>query len=103
MLEDLRYKRKYYVERKGRRLVFYVDNEYHYLLNQIQLYTWSNAVPTLEAGSTAADLQIETGVGMTERDTAFAVQNLLCEGNAPYVLLQEHLNPATGLAGGSYP
>jgi hypothetical protein len=76
--------------------------EFQPLLNQMGLYTWQGAIPALAAGSTEADLLLlrEDAPGIynpiTDNASAVAVQNWLRAGKAPYLLLQERLNPATG-------
>jgi hypothetical protein len=71
----------------------------HHLLNQAGLYTWSDAIPSLAAGSTQADLKLTTA-GET---AAKQVQNLLRLRPLTHLLIQEHLNPATGEIAGRNP
>jgi hypothetical protein len=85
----------------------------HQLLNNIGLYTWSDSIPALKAGSTTADLKLYdrfyTGdsatVEATDEASAKAVQDLIRNygsdkdnGKIKYLLIQEHLNPTTGSA-----
>jgi hypothetical protein len=82
----------------------------HPLLNQMGLYTWSDAIPALAAGSTSADLQLlqedATSSGtysrITDETSAKRAQQFIRE-NVPYLLIQEWLNPATGRAAGRNP
>jgi len=69
----------------------------HDLLNGIGFYTWSGSIPTLKAGSTSADLRVsETG----DRESALVVQSLLRDGGVERLLIQEWLNPTTGIPAG---
>jgi len=80
----------------------FISNEkqyLHYRLNRMGLYTWSDSIPALKAGSVTADLKIGTG-GETETK---AVQTLIRNGSVTRLLIQEALNPATGKAGGTDP
>jgi hypothetical protein len=61
------------------------------LVNELGLFTWSDAVPALAAGSTSADLEIPGG----ESD-AKAIATLISKGAVPRLLIQEHQNPLTG-------
>jgi hypothetical protein len=77
----------------------------HELLNRIGLYTWSDAIPSLPAGSTSADLRlfpIDTSpVG--QQNAAVAIQNFFRDRKATRLLIQERLNPLTGLTPGRDP
>ncbi|KPF60806.1 hypothetical protein D621_01560 [beta proteobacterium AAP51] len=80
-------------------------------LNELRLYTWGDTVSALAAGATTADL---TQAGSTSEADAIVLEDLLngtsvLQGAAPgddvdaavhVLLLQEHLNPATGTANG---
>jgi hypothetical protein len=68
-------------------------------LNKIHLYTWSDSIPTLAAGSITADLKLEIG-GQTAADT---VRDLIRDGKITRLLIQEHLNPLTGATAGRDP
>lgn len=71
----------------------------HHLLNQMGLYTWSDSIPALKAGSTSADLKLTVG-GETAANT---VRDLIGNGTVKYLLIQEWLNPATGNEAGKDP
>ena len=77
----------------------------HELLNRMGLYTWSDAIPTLPAGSTSADLLLfpidNTAAG--KKNAATAIQNFFREGKVKRLLVQEWLNPLTGLSPGRDP
>lgn len=66
--------------------------EVHVLLNRMGLYTWSDALPSLEKGATTADLRLAVG-GQAAADT---VTNLIRGGKVRELLVQEWLNPSTG-------
>jgi hypothetical protein len=88
----------FFVIRAGERLQVYAP-DMHHLLNQAGLYTWNDAIPSLAAGSTQADLKLKTP-GET---TAKLVQNLIHLRPVTHLLIQEHLNPATGKSTGRNP
>ncbi len=73
------------------------------LLNDLRFYTWDDAVVALDAGSTSADLVPDTASPVFA--DAQAVVDLI-RGTNPavppvrHLVLQEHLNPATGQAPG---
>ncbi|NIS81334.1 MAG: hypothetical protein GTO14_14280 [Anaerolineales bacterium] len=69
------------------------------LLNRISFYTWDDAVPALEAGSTQADLIIDDGAKSKAED----VRDWMHSGQVTHLLIQEHLNPLTGEARGRDP
>jgi len=81
------------------------------LLNSIGLYTWSDAMPVLKAGSTQADVQLYRrlyfdGISdqpANDKTSAETVQNLIREGKIERLLIQERLNPTTGLFAGRDP
>jgi hypothetical protein len=82
--------------------VIFMSREEHYLdhlLNRMGLYTWSDSVPALKAGSVTADLKISDG---NEAD-AKTVEGLIHDGTLTYLLIQEELNPATGKTAGVDP
>ena len=69
----------------------------HHLLDDIGLYTWADSLPTLLAGSTSADLRTEHGTQSDANDLVAAL------GNTELLLIQEDLNPLTGLKAGRCP
>ncbi|MEW6417499.1 MAG: baseplate J/gp47 family protein [Nitrospirota bacterium] len=71
----------------------------HHLLNQMGLYTWSDSIPALKAGSITADLKLTEG-GKTAADT---VCDFIHDGTITHLLIQERLNPATGREAGRDP
>jgi Baseplate J-like protein len=89
--------------------VFFATREPHILhplLNTLRLYTWDDTVPTLEAGTTTADLAVDTtGLLITEAAGAQLLVDWIT-GNAPAVpivrqlVIQEQLNPQTGTVNG---
>ena len=81
----------------------------HPLLNTLRLYTWDDAIPALAAGTTSADLAVDTtGLLISE---AAAAQLLLdgITGSGPgfppvrQLVIQEWLNPLTGRPNGRDP
>ena len=77
----------------------------HELLNRMGLYTWSDAIPTLPAGSTSADIRlfaIDTSP-LGKENAAITIQNLCREGQITRLVIQEWLNPLTGLEPGRNP
>lgn len=80
----------------------------HQFLNNIGLYTWSDSIPVLKAGSTQADLKLynkfylgdTTVQSENSQAAAEAMRDLIRNGNVKYLLIQEHLNPKTGLQAG---
>lgn len=84
----------------------------HHYLNNIGLYTWGNTITGLKAGATRADLQLYRnlyldGTGAAAKVTSKAgvdeVVKLINDGNAKYLVIQEHLNPETGTPNGLNP
>ena len=79
------------------------------LVNQLSLYTWDDALPTLAAGSTQADLLMLSGgpdgpyTPLTEESSARQVESLIRAGEVAALLIQERLNPATGAPPGRNP
>lgn len=71
----------------------------HELLNRIRLHTWSGAIPTLASDTTGADL----AVSVPSQANAVFVRDLVNNGEITKLLVQEHLNPATGLVAGRDP
>ena len=83
-------------------------------LNQLGLYTWSESIPTLAAGSTTADLQVLQALPdpdtysplldpLLEASAAQAVADQIQTGAVTHLLIQEWLNPATGNRPGRNP
>lgn len=85
----------------------------HQFLNSLGLYTWSDSIQTLAAGSTWADLKLYVSfypdlkppeiTPATNQSDALTVQNLIRSGRVTRLLLQERLNPTTGLVAGRDP
>lgn len=85
----------------------------HQFLNRIGLYTWSDSITALKAGSTQADLMLYNvldleGAASQEIDHASAtdaeiVRDLIRDGNIKYLLIEERLNPITGKLPGRDP
>ncbi len=67
------------------------------LFSSVALYTWSDAIPALAAGATSADLAFSSFGDAT--NAATLIQN----GSITRLLVQEWLNPATGLVAGANP
>ncbi len=84
-------------------------HQLHPLLNTLRLYTWDDAIPTLAAGTTTADLAVDaTGLGLTEAAAAQLVLNWITgdDPSAPAVrqlVIQEQLYPLTGTINGRDP
>ncbi|MEJ2552369.1 MAG: hypothetical protein P8Z34_16990 [Anaerolineales bacterium] len=84
--------RTFCVKNQAGRIYVYFPN-LDQLLNQMSLYTWSGAVPALEAGSTQADIMVDpTG----NEEMAKSVEMLLRDEAVTRLLIQEELNPLTG-------
>ena len=77
----------------------YDESHIHHLLNKMRLYTWSNSIPALSAGSTHADLKVSDGL----EASADELRNLLCSPGITHILIQEELNPLTGKITGRDP
>ncbi len=84
----------------------------HQYLNNIGLYTWSDTITTLKAGSTRADLKLYNRLyldGSTPIDAVNTevevdkIRNLIRQGDVKYLLIEEYLNPETGLFAGRDP
>lgn len=85
----------------------------HQLLNSMSLYTWSDSIPSLAAGSTSADLKLFVAfypdlavpekVPAIDQASALKVQNLIRDGFVTQLLIQERLNPTTGVVAGRDP
>jgi len=84
------------------------EQSVHPLANRLGLYTWSDAIPSLAAGSTTADIQVLGGtelapVPLTTQAAADELQKLISTGVIKRLLIQERLNPATGGRAGRDP
>lgn len=85
----------------------------HQLLNSMSLYTWSDSITSLAAGGTWADLKLYVHfypdleppeiTEATNQADALTVQSLIRSGRVTRLLLQERLNPTTGLVAGRDP
>jgi hypothetical protein len=75
------------------------DHSVHPLLNAVRLYTWSDTAPALSAGTTQADLQLDTNT----KTAAVTIRDLMRSGDIPYLLVQEDRNPQTGEVRGRDP
>lgn len=73
----------------------------HPLVNSLGLYTWSDSAPSLEAGSTTADLKIINGP--EDQPTAEHIRDLIRMGTISRLLIQEYFNPLTGTPNGRDP
>ena len=71
------------------------------IFNKLQLYTWGDVIPSLAAGDTSADLvPAPTFGGKADCDEIVAdIQS----GAVTQLLIQEWLNPSTGLPAGANP
>ena len=77
----------------------------HQYLNNIGLYTWSDTITSLAAGSTRADLKLyrklylsdtSAPIPVTTKAAAEEIRDLIKTKRVRYLLVQEHLNPKTG-------
>jgi hypothetical protein len=77
----------------------------HQLVNRMGLYTWSDSIPSLAAGDTTADLTmfLNDVTPASDQASALVVQTLIRSGVVTHLLIQEHLNPATGTINGRNP
>jgi hypothetical protein len=84
----------------------------HQYLNNIGLYTWSDTITALKAGSTRADLKLyrklylgdpAPPIEVTTQAAADEVRDLIRNKRIRHLLIQEHLNPHTGLLPGRNP
>lgn len=97
-------------EKDDSSVVFMTQSEQrvHPLVNRLGLYTWSDAIPSLAAGSTTADIQVLGGTELspapqTSQAAAVQLQDLIRSGAVAQLLIQERLNPATGGRAGRDP
>jgi hypothetical protein len=77
----------------------------HPLVNRMGLYTWSDAIPSLAAGDTTADLTLflDEDTPATDEASARVVETLIQSGVITHLVIQEHKNPATGTENGFNP
>ncbi len=84
----------------------------HQYLNNIGLYTWSDSITTLKAGSTRADLVLYNDLYLDNLAAAptplgelevKAIVQSIKEGVFKRLLVQEHFNPRTGRPAGLNP
>ncbi len=84
----------------------------HQYLNNIGLYTWSDTITVLKAGSTRADLTLYSRlylgdpnppIKMTTQAAVEEIRDLIRNKRVKYLLIQEHRNPKTGLLPGRNP
>ena len=77
----------------------------HPQVNRMGLYTWSDSIPSLAAGDTMADLTLfrPDGTPAIDKASALVVEKLIRSGVVTQLLIQEHLNPATGEVNGFNP
>ncbi len=90
------------------RSVFFLSNgptRVHQLVNRMSLYTWSDSIPSLVAGDTSADLKLflDDVTPAPDQASALVVETLIRSGVITHLLIQEHLNPATGSVNGFNP
>jgi hypothetical protein len=81
----------------------------HQLVNRMSIYTWGDAIPSLAAGDTTADLKLwlvnaaDVATEANDKASAITVQELIRSGVIDQLLIQEHLNPVTGMINGYNP
>jgi hypothetical protein len=84
----------------------------HQYLNSIGLYTWSDTITSLKAGTTRADLKLYKDLylngnaaptAVATKAAAEEIRDLIKNGKIKYLVIQEHLNPQTGLRPGRDP
>ena len=100
LLDDIEKQEIFIIEGGEGKLNIYAP-ELHPWLNDIELYTWNGAIPSLAAGSTQADLKL--AVSGEEPAKYKYLQNLLRRRQVNYLVIQEWLNPETGLPAGRDP
>jgi hypothetical protein len=85
-------------DQEGRPQVFLTREPFrvHSLLSRIGLYTWNDTRPALAAGTVSADLRLAANTQLM----ANTVRDLIRSGLVTHLLIQEWLNPATGLSAG---
>ncbi len=72
----------------------------HPWLNTISLYHWSQALNTLDAGATHADLALPAGLNPANAGEANQFRDLFRRDDVRYLVIEEHLNPETGTVNG---
>ncbi len=70
------------------------------LLNELGLYTWGDTVSAIEAGATSADLALPAPLNAANAADADILCNLLRQPDIRYLVLQQVLNPETGMVNG---
>jgi hypothetical protein len=77
----------------------------HPRVNRMGLYTWSDSILSLADGDTTADLTffLDNGLPTADKASALVVEALIRTGVITHLLIQEHLNPATGTPNGLDP
>jgi hypothetical protein len=84
----------------------------HQYLNNIGLYTWSDTITSLAAGSTRADLKLYRKLYLSDtaapirvmtKAAAEEIRDLIIAKRIRYLLIQERLNPKTGKEAGRNP
>ncbi len=98
LLSDPPRQRKYIVRKEKDKLNIYAAHLHHYL-NRMGLYTWDGAYPALKAGSITADIKIGDG----SEANAKVVEEMIHDGWVTHLLIQERLNPLTGMEAGRDP
>lgn len=101
LLTDIEKHEIFFIKRGKEKLNVYdvYAPDFDPLLNEMELYTWNGAIPSLAAGSVTADLKLED----PSQERAEYIQNLLRRRRVNYLLIQEWLNPGTGLTAGRDP
>jgi len=99
LVDDSGDHRTFCVKNEAGRLYVYAPNLDH-RLNQMGLYTWSDAVPALKAGSTQADIKVDPS---GDEDLAKYLETLIRDGAITTLLIQEERNPLTGEVRGRDP
>ncbi|OPY51007.1 MAG: Baseplate J-like protein [Methanosaeta sp. PtaU1.Bin112] len=96
---------KIYLIKKILNKLFVYSPHLYPLLNRLALYTWDGSIPSLAAGSSTADLQPldASGLPLIDEISINEVRDLIRSGKVQHLLIQEWLNPATGLGAGSDP
>ncbi len=84
----------------------------HQYLNNMGLYTWSDTITSLKAGCTRADIKLydklylhspDAPIEIITKAAAKEIQDLIRHGNIKHFVIEEHLNPETGLLAGRDP
>lgn len=66
-------------------------------LNELQLYTWDNAITALDKGAVEADLALPGGLVSGSELDANILRDLFRRSDIRYLVIEEKLNPETGL------